>query len=588
MHTKIKEILDEYDQVGTKGFNELDLYNKLQSVLIPPEEVTPGTMGEQMAFGFWEDYDHSHTQWGTYFGPFTVIPNEDGSYREAPSIRLVTPEILSYWINRTKSAENPVLIARYSSLVWDFSPLIVQKNALIDIGRAFISSSIEIANEQYLPEPLTAFRKLERALSIALSISDKVLIRSVSQAIINLESLVAQDLLPGLWGYSFDLLVSNRKVELPVSDETQIVNELENKLNRLTTGGLASQHVWPARHAATRLGDYYRKNSKKDEVRRVILAYGLFAEQVGLVGLVHDAAATYEDLFKIYTSYHLKQEAELMLLKIRESSSKTPAEMKTIRAEFDFPKELLNQYLEEMTANSLEDSMYRLIITNIPIREETADNLRKKSSKAPISYLFTQQIIDSKGRVIATLPPLAQDFDGHLARETGIQFSINAPLIKLFIGELINKYGFNTTDIIKLMKNCPVLDKNRLPVIEKGIDAYFANDFIVAIHLIIPQIEEIIRNVLEAGGGNVLKKAQGGGFHLRTFDDILRDKIVEDSLGLNMVNYFRILFTDPKGWNLRNNICHGMSPFEDFDFKHADRVIHALMCLTLIEYQNSE
>ena len=37
---------------------------------------------------------------------------------------------------------------------------------------------------------------------------------------------------------------------------------------------------------------------------------------------------------------------------------------------------------------------------------------------------------------------------------------------------------------------------------------------------------------------------------LRTLDDLLREEAVLKSLGPNVVHYFRVLFTDQRGWNI--------------------------------------
>ena len=102
-------------------------------------------------------------------------------------------------------------------------------------------------------------------------------------------------------------------------------------------------------------------------------------------------------------------------------------------------------------------------------------------------------------------------------------------------------------------------------------------------HLLIPQIEEAIRNIVEFAGGNVLKPNNNGtSFMLRTLDEILRDPITVSSLGDDLCYYFRILFTDQRGWNMRNNVCHGIVGMETFTHQSADRVLHALLCLGIL------
>ena len=148
--------------------------------------------------------------------------------------------------------------------------------------------------------------------------------------------------------------------------------------------------------------------------------------------------------------------------------------------------------------------------------------------------------------------------------------------------ESINQKGFDKEQILKFIENSPIINTDRFEIISRGLEAYSINDFVVAIHLLVPQIEESIRNIVEFSGGNVLKPSRSGGYHLRTFDEILRDDITKEALGEDFADYFRILFTDQRGWNIRNNVCHGMASPNMFNYQTSDRVIHALLCLGLI------
>jgi hypothetical protein len=52
--------------------------------------------------------------------------------------------------------------------------------------------------------------------------------------------------------------------------------------------------------------------------------------------------------------------------------------------------------------------------------------------------------------------------------------------------------------------------------------------------------------------------------------------------------YFRVLLTDQRGWNIRNNVCHGIIPFSAFNRAMSDRLIHALLCLALVRKGENE
>jgi hypothetical protein len=152
----------------------------------------------------------------------------------------------------------------------------------------------------------------------------------------------------------------------------------------------------------------------------------------------------------------------------------------------------------------------------------------------------------------------------------------------MILNKLVKEKGLNEKDVLDFISSTPIIRKERLEIIQHGLKAYFANDMLTAIHVLIPQIEEAIRNLVEMSGGIVLKKNRGGGYQLRTFDDLLRDQIVIDVLTEDYADYFRILLTDQRGWNIRNNVCHGLVGPQLFNNQVGDRVLHALLCLGFI------
>ena len=98
--------------------------------------------------------------------------------------------------------------------------------------------------------------------------------------------------------------------------------------------------------------------------------------------------------------------------------------------------------------------------------------------------------------------------------------------------------------IIDYLYESPIFDERRKEFFEIGIDAYLNNQFMIFLHILIPQIEAIIRNLVEMIGLPVLKPSRAGGFNYRTLDDLLRDKHITKVFREDLSLYLRILFTD--------------------------------------------
>jgi len=56
-------------------------------------------------------------------------------------------------------------------------------------------------------------------------------------------------------------------------------------------------------------------------------------------------------------------------------------------------------------------------------------------------------------------------------------------------------------------------------------------------------------------------------------------------MGEDITNYLRNLLTDQYGWNIRNQLSHGLWGAESFNSGMADRIVHAFMLLGVFKRQ---
>ncbi len=582
----LTEILDSFDKSSGKTFDEHDIASELKQ-LIPEDKskVEMDLRAELMAFEFVEDYPNNETSWGTYFGPMFVINNNDGTATESPSIKLVTTEIIEYWTKRAYESQNPILVARYSGLVWDFQNQITGTKPNHKIARLYAQALIDTSILKTYKREVYVFKKIERALEISSALNDDVLIERCKLSLIAFEKDNSQDSKPGLWGYCYDLLIGNKKVKLSKEEEEAIIIELENKLNRLTTSDEAGSKIdpWAAEAAADRLAQYYSKKNKFEDVRRVILKVGKAFEDIMSEASSMQASGWTEHLYRLYSKFNLKEEAAQALLKIRELGPKVSEELKPISHSMDIPREEIEKYVNSMTDGSIEEFLERFIFNYIPNKEEVKKQLFQLAKAAPFQFMIGQALQDEKGRVVATIGSLENDLEGHIVRQVSQSLTFSSLFMHLIIEKAKERFPLTKSDILKYIETSPIIDKSRFSIIEESLNAYFNNDFLVFTHLVIPQIEEAMRNLVELAGGNVLKDAKrGGGFQLKTFDEILRDSKLVEVVGEDFATYFRILFTDQRGWNLRNNVFHGLANPNTFNNQTGHRLLHSLLCLGLV------
>jgi len=549
-------------------------------------ESIPETLrAEIMAFDFMEDYTNSETGWRTYFGPMFVFPSKERGVVEISSIKNITSSIIDYWEKRANESKSPILKARYADLVWDFSEKIKGTKPNYTMAIMTIENIIEIANKDLQKDQINVINKSKRALSLALSLNNKELISKVKNAIIAYESRVAEDDKPGLWGFSFDLLLKNKNVSLTPEEKDRIIQDLEDRLSRLSS---SSEHnFWAAENAALRLADYYLLTDKKEDAKRVLLTYGKIVKAA--VVLIQPSAqvaiAWLERLFHIYMQYGLKDEADEISIEIRKLGAKANSELKTMETSVSISVKELEDFINALIDGDLKTALARITVHYMPRKGEAIKQLNDLAKEAPIQFLFTKKIQDSSGRIIATVGPLEDDFDGHIISQISQNMSLSSIFLRDTIKALIKKFNLNAKTIVDYLYESPIFEEGRRAFIEKGIEEYLEGNYIAALHILTLQIEVLIRNLEEKIGGVVFKLSPFGGFNYKTLSEMLWDENIKKVLGEDLTFYFRVLFVDPRGWNLRNNICHGISTPEMLNATSADRVFHSLLCLQFVREQ---
>jgi hypothetical protein len=88
---------------------------------------------------------------------------------------------------------------------------------------------------------------------------------------------------------------------------------------------------------------------------------------------------------------------------------------------------------------------------------------------------------------------------------------------------------------------------------------------VLEIEVSAPFASRAVRTLVDLMEGAIVRKNMQGGLQMRTFNDLLRDKRVVDCFGTDSSFYFGILLTDQRGWNMRNGVCHGVSPVGVFN-----------------------
>jgi hypothetical protein len=574
------EVVQNFNLID-KVFWEAKIFDKFRILNIDYNEMSIYEQSEIIAFMLTEDYKEKEDGWGIYYGPHTVWITQNGERVENPSIDKITKEVIDYWKVRVDDVISPILISRYSDLVIEFSKLGENKSKDYQLYKNVIDNNILIYEKSLYKHKIYAAKKLKRAFDLAKEIKDNDSINKVKKAIIDFESHVEDDK-PGIWGNAFELFIMQNKKIANQEEKNEIIELLVLRVERLMVEKKET-NILAIEKAIEQLATYYRSTHNNEAVKNILEkleeAYNNFLQNKAPM----QRHNFYEKLHSLYSEFGLMDKAKSVLAKIREEGKEVVANMQEFSFSRTIQNEEIEKYIKHLLEGDLDTRISRIVWHYIPNKDEVVNYLMEEAQEFPLQFLFANQLLDSDGRVIANIGSLENDLEGNVI----CKISENMSISKFFMAKVFKKWSnegsLNSAEIIERLERTTLISDEKKAILQVGLDAYFDKNYIVSINVLIPQIEAMFRTLVELAGGNVLKVNRQGNYQLITFDQVLREPLLENIFGNDTMLYLRILFTDQRGWNIRNNVCHGLINDNYFTRGIADRIIHTMLLLGLLK-----
>lgn len=598
----LREDLKQYlDQIESepKPIEEYILAQKISEILDAKEKQVTDIeeLSEHIAFNFHPENSNDRAGWSTYYGPMYILPNDKGQYVEFPSIKHVDTTVLEYWRKRAKETKHPILAYRYADLVFDFGQKFANNRLEYEMAQLVIDSCISIC-ERDLDDSLGCKSKLQRSMSLVLQINDKDRLQTLTNIIITTEKKYAEDDKPGLWGYAFKwlLLEKSDKVRLANDVELGLVNDLADRLKRITDE--KKPDPWLVECAVSLLAEYYAKNNQEEELAGVLSelekAYR-GDERANSDGLM--VVNYLEKLSNVYSSYSrfsFSKEAEIRISKeIGNMGERGKFDTHEISVEVPVKKEEIDKFVESIFTKEKADInkvKVKLGVYFVPSKDRVETQLKDNAKKFVFQHIVTNNIVSEDGYSIAKIGPIEEDYDQHLL----LQFSQNLHFEAVFMRPSFEELRLRYTpdELQKSLIASPVFRKEDEAFIMKSLNFFWGKDYLPFNALAIPLIEDAIRNVFKINNQSYIRKNEDGtGYDVMLLHRLLNSgfiQIVFHSLSESFEYYLKVLLTSKIGWNLRNNYAHGINK-NNFDSEDvANRLLHVLMCLSLIKNKDDE
>jgi hypothetical protein len=231
-----------------------------------------------------------------------------------------------------------------------------------------------------------------------------------------------------------------------------------------------------------------------------------------------------------------------------------------VQSELNIPELVASQNIEDFKSG------FNFLLQLPIIETEELESINKKESKSSLFGQFFKDYVSITNKGTVSGKSNEEDFYLNLSKDyyrNSIVKTIREVKSIMDFDEQISK------DLISSMvHNCKSLfiSKEREHFFIEGIYYGFQNNFILASHILIPQIENSLKSLIELSGRNTTKNTEEiqndntlGSILSVTENGKMLDKICDKNLLLELNAYL----VDGNSVNFRNRICHGLiSPLE--------------------------
>lgn len=193
----------------------------------------------------------------------------------------------------------------------------------------------------------------------------------------------------------------------------------------------------------------------------------------------------------------------------------------------------------------------------------------KQLRKYPLQSIFTEIGKGRDGRTVSKRPGTNLNDMSSEGNEPAIMSKM-AELYKCDIGlrvhgeilpaldVLWSEHHLREHDFVDLAAQSPAVPQDRARLFGKALFAGYDRDFITALHLLVPQIENLVRDYLKWSGVETTTLDDNDIQKEVSLSRLMDMPKVEEIFGASICYEIRALFCDSFGLNLRNNLAHGL------------------------------
>ena len=382
--------------------------------------------------------------------------------------------------------------------------------------------------------------------------------------------------------YLHNLYLMTKKLEIDEKHCNTILNKIEKIFNILKSE--KDINILMINDYTDILLDFYKdSNDKKYKIYNNMANIYLSIDCHGLIRSINIQNAI-EMYYKIpkkeRINFITEDKIEELLIEKKTSNKESISEMNTFQFSCKYPDNIAIEFEKDIKSleSDLEKLDYLFSQTSIniyDIHKEISYRMDKCiysiADFMTIRYNFDQ---DKIRKIIIPSYPFKNNDDKEKYRILRMReyYKINIQTIIiniLILSKYLKSYSnINYNYIQEICKYSPIIPNDRKNIFTKAIYLGYQDDYISSLSILIPQVENMVRFLLNSRGVNTRNMGRNNSFDKElSFEELLvnkKDNIIK-IFGDDLYFEFYTLFSnDDLCYNTRNNLSHGLIGDKDF------------------------
>lgn len=576
----IEQVIAEFDR-SDKPLDEHAVKQALkvarESLTNPSAEENLGAWAEVLAFALVSTRHHS-SPWKTYFGPMGSGVQDDGTTVYFPDIAGTDAQVIDHWSQRARTITHPVLKARYADLAWDMSRAIARRNPDPDMARTAIDAYLVSLASNLRADVHGRFEAALRALDLAVMVSDSPRVDQARAALLKLhrEAVNANS---GLWWIAVDRLLDDKRAGATEAERDQLVADLE-AIVALRSGTSDPKLFDPhtTEDAARRLIKFYTARKRGADARRLNELVGRTSEHFASLAGAMLASSVLQTAVNAYRDAGMADESRRVRVAMEEKIAASHGEMKSFSFERTISRDDMEQFLRSVVVEDLGGTFVHIASEFVQRRSALEKQVVELVETAPLMAMITQTVM-ADDHVAAKIGSVIDDPVGRLVQETAQGISLSDVWLVTALDRAIEVHTVHPGHFVSWAARSGLFED--LTLLAEGVAAWYAQDYVKSVHVLVPQLEVALRNLAAKLGKPTTKAhpAVPGASVAINMGDMLHAPAIIEALGPDTALHLQTLYTDPRGFNLRNDLAHGLLAADRMSLSVASRVLHTLLVL---------